>query len=116
MPLTNYCYVWSDIPQEFIEDALSPAKILSVGIVSEEEKEARVEVSEDQQSLAIGKGGQNVRLAAKLTGWKIDIQSPQSDKSNKEADIEDTVLEEKEKDENNTEKSKDAEDAKKEVL
>ncbi|MCK5059547.1 MAG: transcription termination/antitermination protein NusA [Candidatus Pacebacteria bacterium] len=107
---------WSDIPQEFIEDALSPAKILSVGIVSEEEKEARVEVSEDQQSLAIGKGGQNVRLAAKLTGWKIDIQSPQSDKSNKEADIEDTVLEEKEKDENNTEKSKDAEDAKKEVL
>lgn len=65
---------WSEIPKEFIEDALSPAKILDVEI-DEEEKRARVEVSEDQQSLAIGKGGQNVRLGAKLTGWKIDIRS-----------------------------------------
>lgn len=65
---------WSPDPKKFIEDALSPAKILSV-TVNEETKEAKVEVSEDQQSLAIGRGGQNVRLAAKLTGWKIDIQS-----------------------------------------
>ncbi len=65
---------WSDDPKKFIEDALSPAKALSVTI-NETEKEATVLVSEDQQSLAIGKGGQNVRLAAKLTGWKIDIQS-----------------------------------------
>lgn len=65
---------WSEDPKEFIEDALSPAKVLNVEI-DEEEKQARVEVSEDQQSLAIGKGGQNVRLAAKLTGWKIDIRS-----------------------------------------
>lgn len=65
---------WSADPKKFIEDALSPAKIISVTI-NEEEKKASVEVSEDQQSLAIGKGGQNVRLAAKLTSWKLDIQS-----------------------------------------
>jgi len=65
---------WSEDPKRFIEDALSPAKILNVDI-DEENNEAVVEVSEDQQSLAIGKGGQNVRLAAKLTGWKIDIRS-----------------------------------------
>ncbi|MCX6701902.1 MAG: transcription termination factor NusA [Candidatus Zambryskibacteria bacterium] len=65
---------WSEDQKKFIEDALSPAKVLSVTL-NEEEKQAIVIVSEDQQSLAIGKGGQNVRLAAKLTGWKIDIQS-----------------------------------------
>ena len=65
---------WSDDPKKFIEDSLSPAKVLSVEI-NEAEKQAHVVVSEDQQSLAIGKGGQNVRLAAKLTGWKIDIKS-----------------------------------------
>lgn len=65
---------WSADPKKFVEDALSPAKVISVDI-DETEKKAVVKVSEDQQSLAIGKGGQNVRLAAKLTGWKIDIQS-----------------------------------------
>jgi N utilization substance protein A len=65
---------WSADPKKFIEEALSPAKVISIDI-DEEEKKALVRVSEDQQSLAIGKGGQNVRLAAKLTGWKIDIQS-----------------------------------------
>lgn len=65
---------WSSEPKKFIEEALSPAKILDIK-VNEEEKAAIVIVAEDQQSLAIGKGGQNVRLAAKLTGWKIDIQS-----------------------------------------
>ncbi len=65
---------WAADPKQFIEDALSPAKVLSVS-VNEAEKTAQVQVSEDQQSLAIGKGGQNVRLAAKLTGWRIDIQS-----------------------------------------
>ena len=63
---------WSDRPDEFIEDSLSPAKIISVKI-NKEEQSARVAVTEDQQSLAIGKGGQNARLSAKLTGWKIDI-------------------------------------------
>ena len=74
---------WSADPITFIEDALSPAQVLNVIIESEPTTEdgvetrghARVEVAPDQQSLAIGRGGQNVRLAAKLTGWKIDIVS-----------------------------------------
>jgi N utilization substance protein A len=57
-----------------VEDALSPAKVSSVEI-DESEHRALATVSPDQQSLAIGRGGQNVRLAAKLTGWKIDIRS-----------------------------------------
>ncbi|MBL7045455.1 MAG: transcription termination/antitermination protein NusA [Parcubacteria group bacterium] len=65
---------WSEDPKQFVEDALSPAKVVGVDI-KEGENRAVVEVAEDQQSLAIGKGGQNVRLAAKLTGLKIDIQS-----------------------------------------
>jgi len=65
---------WFEDPKKFIEEALSPAKIMSIEI-NDEAKTATVHVAEDQQSLAIGKGGQNVRLAAKLTGWKIDIQS-----------------------------------------
>lgn len=68
---------WSDDAKRFLEDALSPAKILNVEM-NDIEKKATVEVSPDQQSLAIGKGGQNVRLAAKLTGWKIDIKSNQA--------------------------------------
>lgn len=70
---------WSADPKKFIEDALSPAKVVSVDL-NEAENKATVKVSEDQQSLAIGKGGQNVRLAAKLTGWKIDIQSTGGEK------------------------------------
>lgn len=72
---------WSEDPAKFIEDALSPAAVLSVEIISdtEEERKVKVLVAEDQQSLAIGKGGQNVRLAAKLTGWKIDIASLNAD-------------------------------------
>ena len=69
---------WSADPKKFVEESLSPAKILSVKI-NEKEKTAEVEVAEDQQSLAIGKGGQNVRLAAKLTGWRIDIKSAKSE-------------------------------------
>ena len=63
---------WSEDPKKYIADALSPAKILSVNI-HELDKRASVKVLESQLSLAIGKGGQNARLAAKLTGWKIDI-------------------------------------------
>jgi len=68
---------WAEDTQEFIERALSPAEIMSVAITEDEDgnKRAEVEVTEDQQSLAIGRGGQNVRLAAKLTGWGIDIKS-----------------------------------------
>jgi len=64
--------LWSDDIAKFIATALSPAKVLKVDI-KEARKEATVTVPEDQLSLAIGKRGQNVRLAAKLTGWKIDI-------------------------------------------
>ncbi|MBN2093845.1 MAG: transcription termination/antitermination protein NusA [Candidatus Zambryskibacteria bacterium] len=70
---------WSPDSAEFIEDALSPAKIVSINI-DEENRQASVVVAEDQQSLAIGKGGQNVRLAAKLTGWRIDIKSIEGEK------------------------------------
>ncbi len=65
---------WSPDARRFIATALSPAKVISIELL-EDEKKATVTVSAQEQSLAIGKGGQNVRLAAKLTGWKIDIIS-----------------------------------------
>jgi N utilization substance protein A len=65
---------WSEDATSFIKEALSPASVLEVEL-NEDEHRATVSVSEDQQSLAIGRGGQNVRLAAKLTGWNIDINS-----------------------------------------
>lgn len=65
---------WSKNPEEFIANSLSPAKVLTVE-VNEENKSAKVIVDDNQLSLAIGKEGQNVRLAAKLTNWKIDIKS-----------------------------------------
>lgn len=64
---------WSEEPEKFIANALSPAKVDRVEILPR--REARAFVPENQLSLAIGKGGQNVRLAAKLTGWKIDVRS-----------------------------------------
>jgi N utilization substance protein A len=65
---------WSPDIEKFIADALSPAKVRSV-IVNADDHQATVEVTPDQLSLAIGRGGQNVRLAAKLTGFRIDIKS-----------------------------------------
>lgn len=64
---------WSADPKEYVANSISPAKVLSIDI-NEAEHKAVIEVAEDQLSLAIGKGGQNVRLAAKLTGWRIDIK------------------------------------------
>lgn len=64
---------WSEEPSVFVANALSPAHVLDIQINAEEHK-AMIEVADDQLSLAIGKGGQNVRLAAKLTGWRIDIK------------------------------------------
>ncbi len=64
---------WTDDEEEMIARALSPAEVLDVQIIDKENRVAKVEVAEDQQSLAIGRGGQNVRLAAKLLGYKIDI-------------------------------------------
>ena len=64
---------FSDDPAEYIAAALSPADVISVTVL-EEGKSCRVIVPDDQLALAIGKEGQNARLAAKLTGWKIDIK------------------------------------------
>ncbi|MBI4225108.1 MAG: transcription termination/antitermination protein NusA [Candidatus Sungbacteria bacterium] len=68
---------WVEDPVKFIANALSPAKVIDV-LINEERKEAQAMVPEDQLSLAIGKAGQNVRLAAKLTGWRIDVRSDKS--------------------------------------
>ena len=65
---------WNDDLARFISNALSPAKVLHVDL-EESRQEARVMVPSDQLSLAIGKQGQNVRSAAKLTGWRIDVVS-----------------------------------------
>jgi N utilization substance protein A len=65
---------WSEDPREFIAEALSPAQVLDVRILDEEAKSCRVIVPDQQLSLAIGNRGQNARLAARLTGWKIDIR------------------------------------------
>jgi N utilization substance protein A len=72
---------YSKSPEEFITSALSPAKVVSTEINSED-KTAKVIVPDYQLSLAIGKEGQNARLAAKLTGWKIDIKSESQAKQN----------------------------------
>lgn len=65
---------WSDDPEKYIANALSPAKVIEIKI-NKKKNLAQAIVPEDQVSLAIGRDGQNVRLAAKLTGWKIDIRS-----------------------------------------
>jgi len=78
---------WSNNPKEYISSSLSPAKVVRVD-VNEEDKSAKVTVPDFQLSLAIGKEGQNARLAAKLTGWKIDIKS----ESQLRADIEKQLL------------------------
>jgi len=69
---------WDESPGKFVANSLSPAKVIDVEI-RERERKAVVKVPEDQLSLAIGKRGQNVRLAAKLTGWKIDVVSGKSE-------------------------------------
>ncbi|MEK7508067.1 MAG: transcription termination factor NusA, partial [Patescibacteria group bacterium] len=80
---------WSDDPQKFIGNSLSPAKVLAVEILPR--NRAIAKVPEDQLSLAIGREGQNVRLAAKLTGWKIDVRTHED----KWVATEDKVAEEK---------------------
>ncbi|NCQ02876.1 transcription termination/antitermination protein NusA [Candidatus Wolfebacteria bacterium CG18_big_fil_WC_8_21_14_2_50_39_7] len=90
---------WSEEPEKFIASSLSPAKVISVEILPR--REAQVLVPEDQLSLAIGKGGQNVRLAAKLTGWKIDVRSSSRPEvvqfDTKKLNVENAAVEEGEK-------------------
>lgn len=81
---------WSSDPKEYIASALSPANVLSIEI-NEDEHKAVLEVAPDQLSLAIGKGGQNVRLAAKLTGWRIDIKGIAEDEIKNIQDEEDLL-------------------------
>ncbi len=78
---------WSDDPTKFVASALSPAKVVDLKILDQKKKHILVEVAEDQFSLAIGKRGQNVRLAAKLTGWKIDVYSPKEKMKAEEIDL-----------------------------
>jgi N utilization substance protein A len=66
--------IWDEDPQEYITQALSPTKVSKVEI-DEKNKKAKVIVPEDQLSIAIGKSGQNVRLASKLTGYELDIEA-----------------------------------------
>ncbi len=78
---------WSEEQDYFIAEALKPAEVESIEL-NVEEKKATVYVDEEEQSLAIGKGGQNVRLAARLTGWKIDIVATNTDAVEGEQDAE----------------------------
>lgn len=75
---------WSSDAKVFVANSISPAKVISI-LIDEKEHKALIEVADDQLSLAIGKGGQNVRLAAKLTGWRIDIKG--NGKIEEEAEI-----------------------------
>jgi N utilization substance protein A len=89
---------WSEDPKVFVSNSLSPAKVLSIE-VDEAEHKASIEVAEDQLSLAIGKGGQNVRLAAKLTGWRIDIKGTGAPEGEENAEKEEVVVAEEVKEE-----------------
>ena len=79
---------WSEDPIAFVTNALSPAKVQRVSIVDDGERVMEVVVEDKQLSLAIGKKGQNVRLAAKLTGWRIDIKSEEEKRREVEAQFE----------------------------
>src|SRR5688572_19544082 len=78
---------WSEDPISFVMNALSPARVQHVSIVDDENRVMEVVVEDQQLSLAIGKKGQNVRLAAKLTGWRIDIKSEEEKRKEVEAQL-----------------------------
>jgi N utilization substance protein A len=78
---------WSEDPVQFVMNALSPARVQHVSIVDDENRIMEVVVEDQQLSLAIGKKGQNVRLAAKLTGWRIDIKSEEEKRKEVEAQL-----------------------------
>ncbi len=87
---------WSDDVEKLIAAALAPAKVIKVDI-DEESKKAKAFVAQDQLSLAIGKKGQNVRLAAKLTGWKIDVMMIEGEEEEKEEGKEGDAKDDKKK-------------------
>jgi len=108
---------YSEEPEKFIANSLSPAKVLEVKI--EPKNKAVAIVPDDQLSLAIGRDGQNVRLAAKLTGWKIDVRSPEAEKAeaeeveNEKADAEKVKKETEKKEELKEKKKKEVKTTKK---
>ena len=104
---------WSEDPKVYISNAVSPAKVISIEI-DEKEKRALIEVPENELSLAIGKGGQNVRLAAKLTGWRIDIKGngeEAREENNEEKEEKQVTKEDSAENESREEKSNENEDA-----
>jgi transcription termination/antitermination protein NusA len=98
---------WSPDPSTYISNALSPARVDEVRLINTEDRQAHVLVAEDQLSLAIGKEGQNVRLAARLTGWKIDIKD--SAKYDYAAELENQRFETQEFDEESEESEEELE-------
>jgi transcription termination/antitermination protein NusA len=105
---------WSDDPAKYIANSLSPAKVMEVKIMPK--NKALVTVPEDQLSLAIGKEGQNVRLAAKLTGWKIDVRGPGDEmpaEAVEEASPEGKVAEEKQQENGTKEEGEEKKETKK---
>ena len=112
---------WNEDPSTFIAEALLPAQVMAVDI-KEEEKFAQVIVPDEQLSLAIGKSGQNARLAAKLTNWKIDIKSEtqfremlakmqeENNETNSEDDLEERMETEEQAEVPEVESSKDSEE------
>lgn len=84
---------WDEDSAVFLANAMSPAKVVDVKILDSKKKYALIEVAEDQFSLAIGKRGQNVRLAAKLSGWKIDVRSPKEEVKAEEIEKEENLTE-----------------------
>jgi N utilization substance protein A len=82
---------FSNDPIKYISASLSPAKVISATIISDDNKQAQVIVSSDMLSLAIGKNGHNVRLAAKLTGWHIDVKSENQKKQEDQTKIESKI-------------------------
>ena len=102
---------WSETPEEFVANALSPAKVAEVKI--DKKDKALAIVPDDQLSLAIGKDGQNVRLAANLTGWKIDVKSQSEfEEEEKEEDEQEKEVEKKEEKDEKTKKEKKKSDKK----
>jgi N utilization substance protein A len=100
---------WSEDPLSFVTNAISPAKVQRVSIVDDQDRIMEVIVEDKQLSLAIGKKGQNVRLAAKLTGWKIDIKSEEEKRREVEAQFEGLELGAAESAEGSTDEAQTAE-------
>ena len=82
---------WSENPSEFIREAISPAEVVEVKI-DEDRKRAEVIVAEDQQSIAIGRAGQNVRLASRLTGYELDIEVAKIEDKKPRGNVEDVLF------------------------